>query len=75
MKIGIITDTNILTKKMGEDKSRLSTEKNFLDNIDFFTNYINDLNSLKTKNEIVYLMPETIIDELVCQKVQAYNDG
>ena len=75
MKIGIITDTNILTKKMGEDKSRLSTEKNFLDNIDFFTNYINDLNSLKTKNEIVYLMPETIIDELVCQKVQAYNDS
>lgn len=75
MKIGFITDTNILTKKQGDDKSKLYNQEGFLDYIDFFTNYIDDLNSTKQKNELVYLMPETIIEELSCQKIEAYNES
>lgn len=75
MKIGFITDTNILTKKQGDDKSKLYNQEKFLDYIDFFTNYIDDLNSTKQKDELVYLMPETIIEELSCQKIEAYNES
>ena len=75
MKIGFITDTNILTKKQGEDKSKLYNQERFLDYIDFFTNYIDDLNSIKTKKELIYLMPETILEELSFQKIEAYNES
>lgn len=74
MKIGFITDTNILTKKQGDDKSKLYEQEKFLDYMDFFINYIDDLNSMKQTDELTYLMPETILEELSCQKVEAYNE-
>ena len=74
MKIGFITDTNILTKKQGEDKSKLYNQEKFLDYMDFFINYIDDLNSTKQTDELTYLMPETILEELSCQKVEAFNE-
>lgn len=74
MKIGFITDTNILTKKQGDDKSKLYDQEKFLDYMDFFINYIDDLNGMKQTDELTYLMPETILEELSCQKVEAYNE-
>ena len=74
MKIGFITDTNILTKKQGEDKSKLYDQEKFLDYMDFFINYIDDLNSMKQTEELTYLMLETILEELSCQKVEAFNE-
>ncbi len=47
MKIGFITDTNILTKMSGKDNkkddTKLWSEKSFLEKIDFFINYIEDI--------------------------------
>ena len=77
MKIGFITDTNILTKQLKNNKKdediRLWSEKNFLDKMDFFLNYIEDIEKLNNQVTLVYLMPETIIKELECQKIKAYN--
>lgn len=73
MKIGIITDTNILTKRNNGDESKLCNEEKFLENMDFFINYIEDIKNIYNGTELVYLMPETIIKELECQKIEAYN--
>ena len=77
MKIGFITDTNILTKQLKNNKKDedigLWSEKKFLDKMDFFVNYIEDIEKLNNQVTLVYLMPETIIKELECQKIKAYN--
>lgn len=75
MKIGIITDTNILTKKERDNNLKLCNEEKYLENMDFFINYIEDIKKINNKVEIVYLMPETIMKELKCQKIQAYHQG
>lgn len=73
MKIGFITDTNILTKKERDNNLKLCNEEKYLENMDFFINYIEDIKKINNKVEIVYLMPETIMKELKCQKIQAYH--
>ena len=77
MKIGFITDTNILTKMSGKDNkkddTKLWSEKSFLEKIDFFINYIEDMKKINDEAELVYLVPETVIQELECQKIKAYN--
>ncbi len=77
MKIGFITDTNILTKMSGKDNkkddTKLWSEKSFLEKIDFFINYIEDIKKINYEIELIYLMPETVIKELECQKIEAYN--
>lgn len=77
MKIGFITDTNILTKMSGKDNkkddTKLWSEKSFLEKIDFFINYIEDMKKINYEIELVYLIPETVIQELECQKIEAYN--
>ena len=75
MKIGFITDTNILTKKERDNNLKLCNEEKYLENMDFFINYIEDIKKINNKVEIVYLMPETIMKELKCQKIQAYHQG
>ena len=70
MKIGFITDTNILTKKERDNNLKLCNEEKYLENMDFFINYIEDIKKINNKVEIVYLMPETIMKELKCQKIQ-----
>ncbi|MCI9365227.1 MAG: DUF4935 domain-containing protein [Clostridia bacterium] len=73
MKIGIITDTNILTKKVRDNNLKLCNQEKYLENMDFFINYIEDIKKINNKVEIVYLMPETIMRELKCQKIQVYH--
>ena len=70
MKIGFITDTNIL-KKTDKD---LHDEELFLNNIDFFLEYINDLKASKSKDKLVYIMPDIVIKELYNQKIRAFNE-
>ena len=59
MKIGFITDTNILTKQLKNNKKdediRLWSEKNFLDKMIFFLNYIEDIEKLNTNYNMVLL--------------------
>lgn len=73
MKIGFITDTNILTKRQRGEDIKLYREKSFLKNMNFFIDYIEDVKKINKEITLVYLMPETIIKELECQKIEAYN--
>ena len=69
MKIGFITDTNILKKNVGE----LNKEEKFLNNIDFFIEYIESLEKTSSDKQLIYFMPSVVIEELYYQKLSAFN--
>lgn len=69
MKIGFITDTNILKK----NNEGLNKEERFLDNIDFFVEYIESLEKTSSNKELIYFMPTIIIEELYHQKLSTFN--
>ena len=64
MKIGFITDTNVLKKQEGE----LNRQESFLNNLDVFIEYINDLSESNIDKKMVYIMPNIILEELYYQK-------
>lgn len=69
MKIGFVTDTNILRK------NKLSECQKILDVTDIYTEYIESLNKIKTKYELIYYMPEIVVDELLMQKEFSFNQS
>lgn len=69
MKIGFITDTNILKKNVGE----LNKEEKFLNNIDFFIEYVESLEKTSSDKQLIYFMPSVVIEELYYQKLSAFN--
>ena len=69
MKIGFITDTNILKKS----ESDLNKEKKFLNNIDFFIEYIESLEKTSSDKELIYFMPTIVVEELYQQKLATYE--
>lgn len=69
MKIGFATDTNILRK------NKLSECQRILDATDIYTEYIEALNKVKSKHELVYYMPEIVVDELLMQKEISFNQA
>lgn len=69
MKIGFATDTNILRK------NKLSECQKILDAADIYTEYIETLNKVKSKHELVYYMPEIVVDELLMQKEFLFNQS
>ncbi len=68
MKIGFATDTNILKKQ------NLYENEKTLDVIDIYAGYIESLKNIESKNELVYYMPEIVIEELLMQKEFAFNE-
>jgi len=75
MKIGIITDTNVLTKKMGENIERLINEESFLNNLDLIVDYINDYNKANDEHILELVLPEIVLNELEIQKEYAYTEA
>lgn len=69
MKIGFATDTNILRK------NKLNECQKILDATDIYTEYIETLNKVKSKHELVYYMPEVVVDELLMQKEFSFNQS
>lgn len=68
VKIGFATDTNILKKQ------NLHEDEKTLDVTDIYTEYIEALKNIKSKNELVYYMPEIVVEELLMQKEFAFNE-
>mgnify|MGYP003292029709 CR=1 FL=1 len=69
MKIGFVTDTNLLKKQEAE----LFNTRRFLNDTDFFIDYIQSLEKTASKNKLIYFMPEIVIEELYYQKVRAFE--
>ena len=69
MKIGFATDTNILRK------NKLSECQKILDATDIYTEYIEALKKVKSKHELIYYMPEIVVDELLMQKEFSFNQA
>ena len=69
MKIGFATDTNILKKNNQE----LYNEEKYLDNIDFFLDYIKISKKANRDKKLLYFMPRTIIEELYYQKKESFE--
>ena len=67
MKIGFATDTNILKKNNLIDCQKI------LDATDIYTEYIGALNKVKSSHELIYYMPEIVVDELLMQKEFSFN--
>ncbi len=67
MKIGFATDTNILKKNKINDCQKI------LDVTDVYIEYIEALNKIKSKHELIYYMPEIVVDELLMQKEFSFN--
>lgn len=70
IKIGFVTDTNLLKKS----KDDLYSCKTILDSTDIFIEYIEALNKTETKKELLYFMPELIVEELFSQKRFAFDE-
>ena len=68
MKIGFVTDTNIL----GKEKGKWYDCKTVLDGTDIFIEYIEALSKTDEKKELVYFMPEMVIEELFAQKKRSF---
>ena len=68
MKIGFVTDTNILKKKNLYDCEKI------LDVTDIYVEYIEALKNIKYKHELIYYMPEIVLEELLIQKEFAFNE-
>ena len=69
-KIGFVTDTNLLKKSI-ED---LYSSKTVLDSTDVFVEYIEALNKTDSKIELLYFMPELVVEELFAQKKIAFDE-
>ena len=69
MNIGFITDTNIIKK----NNNNLNKNNGFLDNMNFFIEYIESLKKTNSKNELIYFMPNIVMEELYYQKLRAFN--
>lgn len=69
MNIGFITDTNILKKNDRE----LNKDKSFLNNVDFFIEYIESLEKTSSDKKLVYFMPDIVIEELYYQKLNIFK--
>ena len=70
MKIGFVTDTNIL----GKEKGQWYDCKTVLDGTDIFIEYIEALSKNNKKKELVYFMPEMVIEELFAQKKAVFEE-
>lgn len=70
MKIGFVTDTNLL----GKEKGQWYDCKTVLDGTDIFIEYIEALSQTDEKKELVYFMPEMVIEELFAQKKVAFEE-
>lgn len=70
MKIGFITDTNFLKKS----EERLRSCQEVLDTTDIFVEYIEELSSTDSNNELVYFMPNIVIEELFSQKKKLFEE-
>lgn len=70
IKIGFATDTNLLKKSAGD----LYSSKTVLDSTDIFVEYIEALNKTKPKIELLYFMPELVVEELFSQKKIAFDE-
>ena len=68
MKIGFITDTNILKNK------DMSKKNNFMSNMKIFCDYIESLEETRCKNKLIYYMPNIIIEELYHHKKFSFNE-
>lgn len=68
MKIGFVADTNILKKQNLYDCEKI------LDVTDIYTEYIEALKKIKYKHELIYYMPEIVLEELLIQKEFAFNE-
>lgn len=69
MNIGFITDTNILKK----GKDELNRDSKFLNNTNFFIEYIESLEKTANKDKLIYFMPNIVIEELYYQKLRAFQ--
>ena len=69
MNIGFITDTNILKK----GKDELNKDSKFLNNANFFIEYIESLEKTSSKDKLIYFMPNIIIEELYHQKLRFFQ--
>ena len=67
MKIGFATDTNLLKKQDLHDC------KEILDATDIYTEYIKALKNIESRKELIYYMPEIVVEELLMQKENAFN--
>ena len=68
MKIGFVTDTNILKNR------DMSKKNNFLSSMKIFCDYIDSLQETRCKNKLIYFMPNIIIEELYHQKKFSFNE-
>lgn len=66
MKIGFATDTNILEKMNNNGKT--------LDVTDIYTQYIDALKRTASAHELVYYMPEIVVEELLNQREATFNN-
>ena len=71
MKIGFVTDTNLLKKS----QDSLYKDKKVLDTADIFIDYVKALNETDSKNKLIYIMPNIVLEELCEQKISAYNES
>lgn len=70
MKIGFVTDTNLLKKT--EDRLRVCEKT--LDDTDIFVEYIEALSKTETTTELIYFMPNLVIEELFSQKKRIFQE-
>ena len=71
MQIGFITDTNILNKS----KEELNKDRKFLNNANFFIEYIESLENTSSQDKLIYFMPNIILEELYYQKLYMFNES
>ena len=69
MKIGFVTDTNFLKK----DDITIVEHINYLNNINYFESYIEDLKKSSCESKLIYFMPEVILEELYFQRIIAFK--
>lgn len=70
MKIGFVTDTNFLHKS-----NELYNKNEALSCVEIFVDYIDSLKKAESKHELIYYMPEIVIEELLAQKRRAFNES
>lgn len=71
MKIGFTTDTNFFGLK-NQDSYKKTT---FLDEMDYFIDYIFSLNETKPKYELEYCVPDLVFEELYNQKKASFKNS
>lgn len=69
MKIGFVLDTNILKKSPND----LFLQDKYLDNLNFFLEYIEDFKKINTEDELLLFVPKLVLEELYYQKLDAFN--